>query len=331
MELEELDKRILYELDLNARQSVSDLARRLAVSRDRILYRLKKLQSDEVISGFSAIVNTHKLGLFVYKTYLRLDKNDKRTAAFIQYLAAHPLVTWLAETDGMWDVAFSVYARDPVEFYATQGQILVEFSDIISHFSVYTLVDAFCFPKSYLVGVGTGSWYFGGGVERNIIDELDLEILRLVSTDSRISKAEIAEKLSIGPMVVKYRIDRLEDRKILVGYPIDIDVSKLDMLEFKLQLQLGAYDRHSEQQLVEYCKTNPYVTHFIRQIGDCMVEIEICAKNYQHMNEIVAEIRKVFSKFVRNVDTLFLRKQSYKWVPFDSEHFEGEFANVVNT
>ena len=55
---------------------------------------------------------------------------------------------------------------------------------------------------------------------------------------------------------------------------------------------------------------------FIRQLGDCMIELEMGVENYQQLNEIVSDIRQRFSPFVRAIDTMFIRKQSYKWVPF---------------
>ena len=319
-EIDSEDKSILFELDLNAKQSVADLSRKLGMSRDKVLYRIKKLQADGILVGFGAAINTHKLGLFIYKTYLRLEKNDKRHDELITYLSAHPLVTWIGETDGKWDVIFSMYARSPVEFFETQGVVLLEFSDIIKNFSVYTIVDAHCFAKSYLVGVGTNHYYFGGNTDHVLCDELDYHILRLLSDDCRVSKSDLAEKLDVSPMAIKYRIDRLEESGVLLSYPVSIDIEKLGMLLFKLQIHFGTYERHSEQQLLEFCKSNPSVTMFIRQIGDCMIELEVEVESFQHLNEIISSIRKLFSKFVREIDSIFIRKQKYKWVPFPREH-----------
>lgn len=332
VDLDSHDKQILYELDLNARQSVADLSRKLGLSRDKVLYRIKKLQADGILTAFGAAINTHKLGLYIYKTYLRLEKNDKRHEDLVLHLSTHPLVSWIGETDGKWDIMFSIYARSPVEFYETQGAILLEFSDIIKNFSVYTIVDAHCFTKSYLVGVGTASYHFGGSTAHVICDELDYHILRLLSDDCRRSKVEIAEKLDVSPMAIKYRIDRLEELGIIISYPVSIDIEKLGMLLFKLQIHFGTYEKHSEQQLLEFCKSNPAVTLFIRQIGDCMIEVEVEVESFQQLNEIISSIRKLFSKFVREIDSVYIRKQQHKWVPFPREHLIGyEPEQVVNS
>ena len=329
--LDAVDRRILYELDLNARQSIADLSRKLRLKRDRIAYRIKKLQADGILRGFTVALNTYKLGLYVYKTYLRLERNEKRLAEFFESLAKHPKISWVAETEGKFDLIFAVYARNPVEFHAIQEEMLFEFSDIILHFSVFTIVDAWIYRKSYLVGLGTEAVFFGGAPGEDKLDNIDLAILRLLSKDSRLTLTDLASSLSLGQMVVKYRIDKLEERGIITGYPIDIDTAALNMLLFKVQFSFGSYDRHSEAQLLEYCKTNPNVTFFIRQIGECMVELELEVESYQHLNQIVTDLRQRFSRFIRDIETIYIKKQIYKWVPFVSlETGEPERRLVAN-
>ncbi|MBN8549700.1 MAG: Lrp/AsnC family transcriptional regulator [Deltaproteobacteria bacterium] len=330
LDIDPLDKRILYELDLNARQSIADLSRQLKLNRDRIIYRIKRLQDEGILTGFTTAVNFCKLGVFVYKTYVRLEKNDKRVSEFVKHLSEHPHISWIGETDGKWDLLFSIGARGPADFYATQEKILLEFSDIITNFSVYTVVDALCFRKSFLVGLGTDHFFFGGPAEEVEIDEWDMKILKLLAEDSRFTKAEIASRLKLNPAAVKQRIERLEQDGIIAAYPISIDHSALGMLFFKAQLSLGSCDPHSQQQLIELCKTNPYISMFIRQLGDCMIELELCVENYQQLNEIVSEIRQRFSPFVRAIDTMFIKKQSYKWVPFSLKTKSGRTALAAN-
>lgn len=313
---DQLDRRILYELDLNARQSIADLSRRLKVNRDRIIYRIKKLQDDGVLLGFTAAVNFFKLGLFIYKTYLHLEKNEKRVAELVKHLEQHPQVSWIGETDGKWDVLFSICAQDPARFNQIQEKILLEFSDIILNFSVYTVLDAYCFRKSYLVGLGTDHFYMGGVPGEVQIDDIDYRILRLLCDDCRLTKAEIASQLDLSPGAVKSRIERLEAAKIIAAYPININLAAFGMLFFKAQLRMGAFDQHAQRQVLEYCKTNPYITFFIRQIGDCMIELELEVESYQALHDIMSDIRKKFSPYVSQIDTMFIRKQSYKWVPF---------------
>lgn len=310
------DRRILFELDRNSRQSIADLARLLRLNRDRIVYRIKQLERGGVIKSYTTAINPAKLGLFVYKTYLRTERNDSRLSELSAHLGEHPRVHWFAECDGKWDMMFSIYASNPFEFYAVLEEILFEFSDIIVSFNIYTIIDAWCFRKSYLVGIGTDSYFFGGPPDVYKIDEIDRAVLRALSRDSRQSKLEIAETLRVSGTLIKQRIDRLEDSGVISGYPLGIDLSVLGLSFFKAQLHFGSYDRHSAQLLLDFCKTHPHITYFISQIGDCTTEIELEVESFAHFSDILADIRQRFSRFVRSIDSVMIRKQLIKWDSF---------------
>lgn len=59
------------------------------------------------------------------------------------------------------------------------------------------------------------------------LDETDLEILRLLSENSRRPYSEIADAVGLSPPAVSDRIDRLQEQGIIRQFTIDIDRSKL--------------------------------------------------------------------------------------------------------
>ncbi|WP_290813445.1 winged helix-turn-helix transcriptional regulator [Halovivax sp.] len=78
------------------------------------------------------------------------------------------------------------------------------------------------------------------------LDETDLEILRLLLSDSRRPYREIAEKVGLSPPAVSDRIDRLQEQGIVRRFTVDIDRRKLrDRLPVMLTLEAepAAVDR----------------------------------------------------------------------------------------
>lgn len=317
MELKLIDRKILYELDHNSRQPLSILAKKLRLGRDRLKYRINRLQKNGIIKKFTVVTNPYKIGLTVYKTYLKIENNKKRINEMISFLDKHPRVYWIAECDGTWDLIFSTFARTPKEFHEIQDNILSKFSDIVIEFNVYTLVDVWFFRKNYLLNKGTDYFFFGGQPENNKPKKIDFEILKLLSQDARMNVVDIARKLKTTAMIVKYRIKKLEKLGIIEGYRIDIDLSKINMTFFKAQLYLKNYDVALEKKLREYCKLNVNITYYIKQIGDCKLELEIEVKDYKQFNNIINEIRERFSKLIRNVDSIIINKEYFKWIPYD--------------
>ena len=65
MKLDEIDHKILAELQNHGRESASNIAANIKVSVPTITERIKKLQDNGVILGFQAILNPSELGLDV--------------------------------------------------------------------------------------------------------------------------------------------------------------------------------------------------------------------------------------------------------------------------
>lgn len=65
MKLDEIDHKILAELQNSGRESASNIAANIKVSVPTITERIKKLQENGVILGFQAILNPSQLGLDV--------------------------------------------------------------------------------------------------------------------------------------------------------------------------------------------------------------------------------------------------------------------------
>ena len=60
--IDRIDKNILVELQKNGRLSNVELSKRVGLSPTPCLERVKRLEKEEYISGYKAILNPHKLG-----------------------------------------------------------------------------------------------------------------------------------------------------------------------------------------------------------------------------------------------------------------------------
>lgn len=63
--------------------------------------------------------------------------------------------------------------------------------------------------------------------EKRDLDDIDLDILRLLSTDARRPFSDIADRVGLSPPAVSDRIDRLQQQGVIRRFTIDVDRLKL--------------------------------------------------------------------------------------------------------
>lgn len=312
------DKKILYELDYNARIPISILAKKLRIGRDTLVYRIKRMHDKGIITSSSVIINPYKLGLTIYKTYLRIDNNKERRENLILTLQNHPKVYWLAECDGRWDIIFSTFAKNPQEFDIIQNEILSNFSESIVEFEVYTLTEVWFYRRNYLLKKEGDYFSLGGEPGHEKIDKVDYKILKVLSQNARVNVVDISEKIKSTPMIVRHRIKKLEKRRIIQGYRINLNLSKIGMTLFKAQIYLKNYRKEIQERFRRHCSKNPHISQFIRQVGNCKLELEVEVEGYFQFNIIMKEIRENFSDLIHHIDPLLISREYFKWVPQDA-------------
>lgn len=55
------------------------------------------------------------------------------------------------------------------------------------------------------------------------LDNIDIQILKLMQTNARISNAELARELNMAPSAVLERVRKLEQKKVITGYYAQIE------------------------------------------------------------------------------------------------------------
>ncbi len=77
MDLDETDQKILRNLLVDARQSARQLALNLGMSTVTVLSRIKKMEKEKIIHGYTAIIDHEKIGYTLTAIIEIMAKNDK--------------------------------------------------------------------------------------------------------------------------------------------------------------------------------------------------------------------------------------------------------------
>lgn len=86
-DLDAIDRKILSELVANARIAITELARRVGLSKTPVALRIRRMEEMGLITGYRAILSPLKLGL-THVTYVEVRLSDTRQQALERFNAA---------------------------------------------------------------------------------------------------------------------------------------------------------------------------------------------------------------------------------------------------
>jgi len=112
------DRKILYELDLDSRQSFARLGKKVGLHKDVVAYRVKKLLEKGIIKNFYTEVNDYILGYSPVKFYLTYQNvTPAIKQEIIEYLVNNPHTNVVHSLEGQYDVCVIAEVGNIPKFY----------------------------------------------------------------------------------------------------------------------------------------------------------------------------------------------------------------------
>jgi len=121
--IDDLDARLILELQKEPRLGVMELARRLGVARGTANARLEKLQRSGVIRGFGPDIGLGPLG-YPVTAFTTLEVNQGRTEELLERLGSVPEVLEVHTIAGQGDLLIRVVARSNEHLFAVLEDVL---------------------------------------------------------------------------------------------------------------------------------------------------------------------------------------------------------------
>jgi DNA-binding Lrp family transcriptional regulator len=101
--MDEIDQQLLSALRRDARTTIATLAGRLGVSRGTVTNRIKRLEDDGVIVGYTVRVRPDAQRDLI-TAWMSIAVDGNQTRAVINSLLGEPNVSKLYDTNGRWDL-----------------------------------------------------------------------------------------------------------------------------------------------------------------------------------------------------------------------------------
>ncbi|MEE9323576.1 MAG: Lrp/AsnC family transcriptional regulator [Candidatus Aenigmarchaeota archaeon] len=316
------DRKILYEMDLNARLGTSALGKKVGLSQEGTFYRLKRLERKGIILGYMTFLNFGKIGYTGYAVYARFQNVTKEQKQnIIEELKQHDYIYWIAEFGGKFDLTFAIMAKNVVHFNEIFGEISTKYNNVMKDFTIAIRVELVQFPRDYLIerkAITKITPRFGKYIESEKLDKLDKLILKEIGNNVRLSTLEISKRIKKPFSTVSSRLKKLERRGIIQGFGAQINCQQFGYESYQLFLNTRNLTKERKKELFAYCQAHPNIIFYIETVGKWNFEIIYEIEDQKKLQDLIIDMRTKFSDIIFDVESivLFNHYVKYNQYPF---------------
>lgn len=305
--IDEKDRKILVELDKNARQPDSEIAKKVGTSKQVANYRIQNLIERGIITNFYTIINTGLLGLNSYYIYLQLEKIDKeKERVLLEKIKSLDYVGWLVSGMGRWDAILLVYADSVSNFDKLLNKITNICGNNLHEYNFTNLIYSKHIGYKFLGEKKEQSVKQTEKIKIEELDKTDKKILQAISQNARASVVELFETTKIPIHVISYRIKNLINKKIITGFKPKINVNKLGYQWHLLLLQFQKATEKRKEEFINFCNNHKKIYYITNCLGLYNAMLDIHVKSVEELKEVLLELKENFSDIIKIYESLII-------------------------
>lgn len=298
--------KILHAYDLDARQSIASLSKKLGLTRDIINRHIDALEKSKVISGYITLIDIGKLGYFGIAVYARLDTaNQKKRENFFSYLKKKKEIYWVANLGGKYDILFAIQASSIVHFSDILNEILKNYTFVTgSQFAIR--MKAMQFQRAYLVPRPTKRIQggFDSGYTQEFLKQREKIVLKILIEEPQVSVIELARRVRLSRITVKTIISNLTQRGIIQKFSSLISASSLGLQCYIILITLKRFDKSTRDKLQRFANEESSIIFCIETVGNWHVEFHCEVSSQEKLQELARRFRCFFQKEISLIEII---------------------------
>ncbi len=322
VKIDKKDRKILALLSENSRVALSEIAKKVKLSRDAVDYRIRRLQNKRVLLKAIPVITLKKFGYYQFHTFMLLDESEpEKKKKLVNELKRHPSVRNIMEYSDRWDLEVVFLAKSVKEFDDMLTDLISKYPRLIKDKTTVEVISNYktlYMPHSLYEEVEPS-------VKEQIsdeeveVDEKDIHIINILSQDGRQSTYKIAEKVDLSPDAVSYRIKKLIEKKVINKFSTIINLSKIGQHWFTVAVNFTAMDKKIEMKFKEFVSNNKNVIRAVKVHGQWDVLLYVVCDGAVSFHSTIREIKREFADVIKNYET---------WVAY-REHVYTCFPRVL--
>jgi DNA-binding Lrp family transcriptional regulator len=307
MNLTEIDKKILFELDKDGRVSFSEIARIIDSTPQVVKYHFEQLLEKGVIKHFWAFIDYDKADYSFFWGYwlkfsgLTKEKEEEMYADFNQNM----YIPIIQRADGYADVLIGIISRDIFHHNEILQGVFSKYGKYITASDIFVGLGFIKFPRTYLIGKENEFQKFavsGGTNEKIKLSEADRKIMSLLLQDGRMEFTKIAKILGVSAGLVHKHFNKLEKNGVITKITFTIDYQKIGMLLYRVCFKITQFDQERIDDLYKFCCLNPNIINYVKGMGSWELLLDIEIETRGALRDLIREMKNQFKDIIQRVE-----------------------------
>ncbi|MBI2045748.1 Lrp/AsnC family transcriptional regulator [Candidatus Pacearchaeota archaeon] len=305
------DRRILFELEQDSRQSLQQIAKKVSLKKETVFHRIKNLEKKGIIKKYITEIDVYKLGYQFYPLLIKYQNTTPKIEEEIYiFLRKHKNMAWLTKCEGGWDINLTLIANNNLEVNKFLEEFLLRYSKYISDKHLFITTEIHYFKRNFELNRNTHGTISTGGYGEINVDELDFKLLKILANDARKQLIDIGRELKTSAKNIAYRIKKLEKQKVIQGSRILVDFSRIGYKFHKVWFSLQDIDSTNFKKLIYYFQNHPKIIWATKTIGFYDLSIEMEVRDIEEFRTILDEIKLKFSTYIKKHESLLIFEEA---------------------
>jgi len=304
------DKKILYHLDLDSRQSLNSIGKKVGLTKDVVAYRMQRMQENGIIKLFRTYITLPlKIPTRIY--YVFQNTNPKIKKEIIEYFVNTKETMYVISLEGSYDLVITVSMNNAYRLNLFLEQIQIRYGKYFAKQASSIYLYASWYALSFLIDDKNEKRTIVRGADdkklKQIfedstpvkIDEMDINILRILAVNARMPTTEIAKQLKSTVTIIHHRIKKMIQSGVIGGFGIVTDLSKIGYHFYHVDINLKNYAKRNK--ILEYIEKNPHLYCVEKALGQAAdIELEFYLENVQQLHKIMDDLSMKFPESINN-------------------------------
>lgn len=307
MNISELDKKILFQLDIDGRMPYSEIAKNVGTSTQVVKYHFEQLKEKGIIKHFWAFTDYDKMDYsFFWGYWLKFAGLTKESEKeMYKYFNDEKYIPIIQRADGCADVMIGIISRNIFHHNEILQAVFGRFGKYIVSSDIFVGLGFIKFPRAYLIGKENTLQEFavsGGTKEKIKLTEVDRKIVSLLLMDGRMEFKKIAGIIGVSPALIHKQYQKLLKTEVITKITYTIDHHKLGILFYRVSFKIAQSDSMCVDDMYKFCCMHPNIINYVKGMGSWELLLDIEIETREDLRDLIREMKNQFKDVIRQVE-----------------------------